>query len=58
MASDMGLQEGFAMGGEVTRQRGGGLPRLHCQAGMVVVVVANVVALLVKVDEPLRVYRQ
>ena len=54
MASDMGLQEGFTMGGKAARQRDGGLPRLHCQAGMVVVVVVNVVALLVKkVDEPL-----
>jgi len=47
MASHAGSpQEGLEVGDKATMQRDGGLHPLHCQDGMVVMVVINVVALL------------
>ena len=47
MASHAGSpQEGLAVGDKARMQRDGGVRPLHCQDGMLVVVVVNVVALL------------
>jgi len=47
MASHMGRQGEFVVGGKATRQRDGHWLRLHCQDGIVVVVMVNVMELLV-----------